>query len=53
MGHPQGPERVIRAGPRKFPQRVQSILGRLPAVTAVLGGNKVEPPGGGVSQRLA
>ena len=53
MGDPQGPKRMIRAAARVFPQRLQGILRQFPAVMAVLGGNKVEPPGRGVSQRLA
>jgi hypothetical protein len=53
MGHPQGRERMIRAAARVFPQRLQGILRGFPAATAVLGGNKVEPPGRGAPQRLA
>src|ERR1700749_5041664 len=53
MGDPQSPERMIGAAARVFPQRLQSILRRFPAVVAVFGGNKVEPPCRGASQLLA
>jgi hypothetical protein len=52
MGYPQGPQRMIRAAAHVFLQRLQSILRRFPALTAVFGRNKVEPPGGGFFQRL-
>jgi hypothetical protein len=52
MGHPQGPQRGIRAAARVFLQRLQSILRRFPALMAVFGRNKVEPPCGGFFQRL-
>ena len=37
MGHPQGPQRMIRAAARVFLQRLQRILGRFPALAAVFG----------------
>jgi len=52
MGHPQGPQRMIRAAARVLLQRLQSILRRFPALMAVFGRNKVEPPCGGFFQRL-
>jgi hypothetical protein len=52
MSHPQGPKRMSGAAVRVFPQRLQNILPRGPAVMAVSGGNKVEPPCRGVYQRL-
>jgi hypothetical protein len=43
---------MIRAAARVFLQRLQSILGRFPALAAVFGRNKVEPPCGGFFQWL-
>jgi hypothetical protein len=43
---------MIGAAARVFPQRLHGILRRLPGVMAVFGGNKVEPPCRGASQRL-
>jgi hypothetical protein len=43
---------MIRAAARVFLQRLQRILRRFPALTAVFGRNKVEPPRGGFFQRL-
>jgi hypothetical protein len=53
MGHPQGPERMIAAAAHVFLERLQGIVRRFPAVVAVFGGNEVEPPCRGASQRLA
>jgi hypothetical protein len=43
---------MIRAAAAVFPQRLQGIRGRLAALMAVFGGNKVEPPRRRVPQRL-
>jgi hypothetical protein len=52
VGHPEGAERMIRARAGVFLQRVQGILGRLAALVAVFGGDKIEPAGGDRSQAL-
>src|SRR5277367_1002280 len=43
---------MIRTAARVFPQRLQNVLRRSPGVMAVSGGNQVEPPCRGLSQRL-